>query len=108
LDGHIVLSRRLATSNHFPAIDVLDSVSRLVSDVASEEEVELAAVSRDYLSLYKKNEDMINLGAYTSGANGKIDAAIRVHELVMGFLRQKQTERVAVSDALSQLKEMVG
>jgi len=108
LDGHIVLSRRLATSNHFPAIDVLDSVSRLVSDVASEEEVELAAVSRDYLSLYKKNEDMINLGAYASGANGKIDAAIRVHELVMGFLRQKQTERVAVSDALSQLKEMVG
>lgn len=108
LDGHIVLSRRLATGNHFPAIDVLDSVSRLVSDVASEEEIELAATSRDYLSLYRKNEDMINLGAYSSGANGKIDAAIRAHERVMEFLRQKHTERVAASDAFSQLKEMIG
>lgn len=108
LDGHIVLSRRLATSNHFPAINVLDSVSRLVSDVASEEEIELSAISRDYLSLYRKNEDMINLGAYASGANGKVDAAIQVHERVMGFLRQKHTERVPVSEAYAQLKEMIG
>ena len=108
LDGHIVLSRRLATSNHFPAINVLDSVSRLVSDVASEEEIELSAISRDYLSLYRKNEDMINLGAYASGANGKIDAAIQVHDRVMDFLRQKHTERVSVNEAFAQLKEMIG
>ena len=108
LDGHIVLSRRLATSNHFPAINVLDSVSRLVSDVASEEEIELSANSRDYLSLYRKNEDMINLGAYASGANGKVDAAIQVYERVMGYLRQKHTERVPVSEAYAQLKEMIG
>ena len=103
-----MLSRRLATSNHFPAINVLDSVSRLVSDVASEEEIELSAISRDYLSLYRKNEDMINLGAYAIGANGKVDAAIQVHERVMGFLRQKHTERVPVSEAFAQLKEMIG
>lgn len=108
LDGHIVLSRRLATSNHFPAINVLDSVSRLVSDVASEEEIELSAKSRDYLALYRKNEDMINLGAYASGANGKVDAAIHVYERVMDYLRQKHTERVPVSEAYAQLKEMIG
>jgi len=105
LDGHIVLSRRLATANHFPAIDVLESISRLVNDVSTNEEIEVVSVARDCLAMYRKNEDIINLGAYSKGANARIDKAIKVNEQVMNVLRQKFTEKISRTDAYNQLAQ---
>ena len=88
LDGHIVLTRDLATQNHYPAIDVLDSVSRLTRDLCSSEQVELAGKAREAMSLYRRNQDLINIGAYPAGSNATIDHAIRLHEPLKKFLRQ--------------------
>jgi len=108
LDGHIVLSRQLATSNHYPAVDVLESVSRLVNDIASEEERVIMGLARDYLALYRKNEDIINLGAYAQGSNPKVDRAVHVYELVMEFLKQAYNERTDRGAAIAKLAEIVG
>jgi flagellum-specific ATP synthase len=88
LDGHIILTRALATANHFPAIDVLESVSRLIRDLASPEEYALASQARDLMALYRRNEDLITIGAYAKGANPKVDLAIAVQEAMGPFLRQ--------------------
>ena len=88
LDGHIVLTRELATQNHYPAIDVLDSVSRLTRDLCSSEQVELAGKAREAMSLYRRNQDLINIGAYPAGSNPAIDHAIRLSEPLKKFLRQ--------------------
>ena len=88
LDGHIVLTRELAQQNQYPAIDVLQSVSRLVRDLCTPEQVELAGRARDLMALYKKNEDLINIGAYQVGSNPEIDAAIRMNKPLRQFLRQ--------------------
>lgn len=92
LDGHLVLDRSLATANHFPAIDILESVSRLIRDVCTEEEVELIGEARDLLAIYRKNEDLINIGAYTPRSNAKIDRAISKYPLLMNFLKQNSIE----------------
>ena len=89
LDGHVVLSRAMATANHFPAIDVLESVSRVINEVCSPEEIALAGNARDLLALYRKNEDLISIGAYVSGHNQRLDSAVRKHPDFMSFLRQK-------------------
>lgn len=107
LDGHIVLSRQLATANHFPAIDVLESISRLRTDISSEEELAVAGQARDYLATYRKNEDIINLGAYSRGTNRKIDASIIANERVMGYLKQGYTESVSREESYRQLAELV-
>lgn len=88
LDGHIILTRSLATANHFPAIDVLESVSRLIRDLATPEEYALASQARDLMALYRRNEDLITIGAYAKGANPKLDLAIAVQEAMGPFLRQ--------------------
>jgi flagellum-specific ATP synthase len=93
LDGHIVLTRALATANHFPAIDILESISRLNRDLCSEQEYLLAAEARDLLALYRRNEDLITIGAYTRGSNPKLDQAIDRNEALMDFLKQPMTER---------------
>jgi len=89
LDGHIVLSRKLANANHFPAVDVLRSVSRLDRAVCSDPEIDLMSTARDLLSTYSQNEDMINVGAYVKKSNPKIDLAIEKYQLITDFLRQK-------------------
>ena len=104
LDGHLILSRSLATSNQYPAIDVLESISRLVRDVCSEEEVTLIGEARDLLALYRKNEDLINIGAYTPRSNPKIDKAISKYAPIMEFLRQVPTDSVQRSDAFKKLR----
>ncbi|OPZ72617.1 MAG: putative ATP synthase YscN [Verrucomicrobia bacterium ADurb.Bin474] len=104
LDGHLILSRSLATSNQYPAIDVLESISRLVRDVCSEEEVALIGEARDLLALYRKNEDLINIGAYTPRSNPKIDKAISKYAPIMEFLRQVPTDSVQRSDAFKKLR----
>jgi flagellum-specific ATP synthase len=103
LDGHIVLSRALATANHFPAIDVLESVSRLVRDISSASELEVTAKGRDLLALYRKNEDLIAIGAYSKGTNPRIDLALEKHEPLMQFLRQKVEEKFARAESFQQI-----
>ena len=88
LDGHIVLDRDLANANHFPAVDVLRSVSRLDRAVCSSEEMNLISKSRDLLSVYKQNEDLINVGAYVKNSNAKIDEAISKYDSISSFLKQ--------------------
>lgn len=88
LDGHVVLTRSLATANHFPAIDVLESVSRLNRDLCSDSQYSLAARARDLLAMYRRNEDLITIGAYARGSNPKVDQAIERYEPLMEFLKQ--------------------
>jgi flagellum-specific ATP synthase len=89
LDGHIVLDRGLAQQNHYPAIDVLQSVSRLTRDLCSQEQLDVAGRARELMSVYRKNSDLINLGAYVAGSNASVDAAIRLREAIDLFLRQR-------------------
>jgi flagellum-specific ATP synthase len=107
LDGHIVLSRQLAHFNHYPAIDVLESVSRLTRDVCSAEEVALAARMREHLALYRKNEDLVSIGAYQKGANPALDQAIALHEPLRNFLRQPIDEHSARAQTFARLKQLL-
>ena len=88
LDGHIVLTRELATQNHYPAIDVLESVSRLTRDLLTPEQLELTGRAREHMATYRKNQDLINIGAYPPGSSPVIDEAIRLHGPLRQFLRQ--------------------
>ena len=92
LDGHIVLSRQLAHKNHYPAIDILNSVSRLMKEIASEEQNNAASKARDILATYKEAEDLINIGAYEEGSNKEIDLAIKYIGTVNSYLKQGVNE----------------
>ena len=107
LDGHIVLSRRLAARNHFPAIDVSASVSRLMSEVVTPEHREAAAGVRELLAAYEQSEDLISIGAYQRGTNPKVDAAIDKYPDIMKFLRQDMEEGSTFEEALEGLKALV-
>ena len=107
LDGHIVLSRTLAHFNHYPAIDVLESVSRLTRDVCSPEEVALAGRAREHLALYRKNEDLIVIGAHQPGTNAALDRAIALHEPLRKFLRQAVEERMPRAQTFEQLRNIL-
>jgi len=107
LDGHIVLSRKLANANHYPAVEVLDSVSRLYLEICSEEEVALITEARDLLAVYRENEDLINVGAYAKGTNPHIDKAIEKYELIREFLRQADEEKISRVDSFARLKEIL-
>lgn len=106
LDGHIVLSRALAAKNHYPAIDILASISRLMSEVAEEKHKEVASIARDLLATYKDSEDLINLGAYVKGSNKKIDLSIAYNEAIENFLKQGIKENSEFNDSINKLKEM--
>jgi flagellum-specific ATP synthase len=105
LDGHIVLTRELATQNHYPAIDVLESVSRLVRDLSTPEQLALAGRAREALALYRKNQDLINIGAYPAGTSAAIDQAIRLQEPLKTFLRQRVDEGVGPTESWAALKQ---
>ncbi|MPM15779.1 putative ATP synthase YscN [bioreactor metagenome] len=92
LDGHIVLSRALATSNHYPAIDVLESISRVMKEIVSPEQYEKAGQIKNLMAVYRKARDLIDIGAYKSGSSAEIDQAIRLHEPINAFLRQNVDE----------------
>lgn len=89
LDGHVILSRELGAAGHYPAIDILSSVSRLANRVAAPEHREAGRKIREVLAEYQRSEDLINLGAYAAGSNPRLDAAIRVRPKLMEFLRQE-------------------
>lgn len=88
LDGHIVLSRTLAHKNHYPAIDILNSVSRLMPEIADDEHKDASSFARDMLATYKDSEDLISIGAYVKGSNRKIDTAINYNEVLNAYLMQ--------------------
>ncbi|EQF29035.1 flagellar protein export ATPase FliI [Clostridioides difficile CD160] len=106
LDGHIVLSRDLANKNHYPSIDVLNSLSRLMNEIASKEDIKIASFARDMLSEYREAEDLINIGAYASGTNKKIDEAIYYHEHIINFLKQGINEKSSFNETISSLKRI--
>jgi len=106
LDGHVVLSRDLAWRNHYPCIDVLASVSRLMPDLVSKGLIQKAGRIRELLATYMKAEDMINIGAYVKGSNPKIDLALRKIDAINGLLIQRSDERVSVESALAGIEEI--
>ncbi len=106
LDGHIVLSRDLAHKNHYPAIDILNSVSRLMSQIAPNDHKEAASIARDLLATYKDSEDLINIGAYVKGSNKKIDMAIAYNESLNNFLRQGIDEKSTFEETEDTLLSM--
>ncbi len=108
LDGHIVLSRDLASRGHYPAVDVLYSVSRLMMEVTTPEHQRLAQRMREILAVYRSAEDLINIGAYKRGSSPKIDQAIDMIDRINEFLRQAVDERVEFSQTLSLMQELVG
>ncbi len=106
LDGHVVLSRELAWRNHYPCIDVLGSVSRLMPDLIPQPYIQKAGKIREWISVYQKAEDMINIGAYVKGSNPKIDIALKRIDAVNKFLIQRSDERVRVENALAGVEEL--
>jgi flagellum-specific ATP synthase len=108
LDGHVVLSRRLASDGHYPAIDVLGSISRVMLDIVPPEHQKCAGRVRAWLATHRDAEDLINIGAYARGANQAIDEAVTRLPGVTRFLRQPLDEPSTLADSLEQLKKLVG
>ncbi|MBR0519351.1 flagellar protein export ATPase FliI [bacterium] len=107
LDGHIVLSRKIAHANRYPAIDILQSVSRLFNAVTTKEHRAAASKMRDVLSTYKDNEDLINIGAYKDGSNPKVDYAKKMIDPVYSFLKQGIDEPTTFDDTIQRLINMM-
>jgi flagellum-specific ATP synthase len=108
LDGHVVLSRRLAQAYHYPAIDVLQSVSRLAPAVSGAATARAAGIIRRTMAVYAEAEDFINVGAYPQGSNQAIDEAIGKHGPIEEFLIQEMEERSALEDTLEAMSEIAG
>ncbi|WP_333887551.1 flagellar protein export ATPase FliI [Clostridium sp.] len=106
LDGHIVLSRSLANKNHYPAIDVLSSISRLMSEITEESHKKSASFARDMLSIYKNSEDLINIGAYIRGNNPNIDMAINYYDGIINYLKQSMDEYSSFDNSINRLTSM--
>ncbi len=106
LDGHIVLSRQLAASGHYPAIDVLSSVSRLTSQIATREQAQWCAKVREAMATYQQAEDLIQLGAYASGSNPRLDTILRTRNDLVRFLRQEPSAKSSAQETLARLGEL--
>ncbi len=107
LDGHIVLSRKLADRNIFPAIDPLASKSRVMIDIVKQEQTKNAGELLNLMAAYQEAEDLINIGAYVSGSNPRIDRAIALHEKITNFLRQEIAEPAQLTDSVTELEKML-
>lgn len=108
LDGHIVLNRKLAQSYHYPAIDVLQSISRLSRRVTGTKTKEACGVIRELMSVYESNELMITTGAYEKGNSPLIDKAIAMHDDIEKFLKQEEFDKCTMNDSLKKLSEFSG
>lgn len=108
IDGHIILSRKIAMRNHYPAIDVLGSVSRLMNDIAPPAQIDAAGRMRNLLSLYEANADLVNIGAYKPGSNALLDEAIDKLPQINGFLQQKVDENIPLDETTALLKGVAG
>ena len=107
LDGHIVLSRRLANSNHFPAIDVGASISRLMTDIVSPEHRQMSARIRDLMGVYEKNLDLVSIGAYKAGTNPKLDYALSKIDGIQQFLMQGTEEGFSYEEDLALMRGLL-
>ena len=107
LDGHIILSRKLAAQNHFPAIDLLNSVSRCMIDIVTEGHMKAAQNLRSAYAIYKEAEDMINVGAYVEGKNHKIDYAISKYDNITNYLKQSVEDESEYEEDIDKLGEMM-
>lgn len=105
LDGHIVLSRKLANGGHFPAVDVLSSISRVMSDVVSPEHKQLAMEAREVLATYRDAADLVEVGAYVAGSNPRVDRALRSVHAINALFRQSPDERHSLASTLAGLKK---
>jgi flagellum-specific ATP synthase len=106
LDGHVILSRRLAAQAHFPAIDVLGSISRLFTDITPSDQRAAAQTIRELLSAYREHEDLISIGAYRNGANPTVDMAIAMREELQKYLRQSVDDRSSVEKSRAALVQL--
>lgn len=107
LDGHVVLSRKLAQSNHFPAIDILHSISRVMPDIVDEAHMEKASAVRNIMSDYEEARDLINIGAYKKGSNKKIDLAISRIDGINKFLKQGMREEINHEESMKAFMNLV-
>jgi flagellum-specific ATP synthase len=107
LDGHIVLSRKIAQRNHFPAIDVLQSASRVMRSVISPDHLNWSGQIREWMATYQQVEDLLNLGAYQKGSNPKIDTSILVHERINQLLRQGIEDSASLPETLAMMQSIV-
>ncbi|WP_068619348.1 flagellar protein export ATPase FliI [Paenibacillus tuaregi] len=109
LDGHIVLNRNIANKGHFPAIDILASISRVMKDISPEDQIEAADNLKRLMSVYKDSEDLINIGAYQRGSNAEIDESIDAIQSIWDFTKQKVHEKVTLEESVERLiSEFVG
>lgn len=108
LDGHIVLSRKFASANQYPAIDVLESLSRVMLNITTKEQYERAGRLRDILQVYKEAEDLINIGAYVPGSNPSIDEAIKLIGPIRSFLKQGRLESFPMQETERALQDILG
>ena len=106
VDGHIVLSRKLAMANHYPAIDVLASISRLMNNIAQKDHKQAAGRIRQMMSVYQDNKDLLSIGAYKSGSNPELDDAIRHIDAINGLLQQEVGNKVTFDDTVRQMIEL--
>jgi flagellum-specific ATP synthase len=106
LDGHIVLSRRLAAAGHYPAIDVMNSISRLSSQLSEADHLAAARKLREALATYAESKDLIELGAYVAGTNPRLDAAVRLQPDITAFLRQDIATKAPLRQSISQMKSI--
>ena len=107
VDGHIFLSRKVAEMNHYPAIDVLGSISRLMSAIATPEHKEAAGKMRKILAMYRENKDLIDVGMYQPGSNPKLDTAIEMMPQVNAFLQQRTSDSVTMENTINTLIDMM-
>lgn len=107
LDGHIVLNRKLANQNHYPAIDVLQSISRVMPSICSEEHIVMSNEVKDILATYSEAEDLINIGAYKLGSNPKIDRAIKIISQINEFLKQEMMTNYSFDEVIEMLEGII-
>ncbi|MCI8321980.1 MAG: flagellum-specific ATP synthase FliI, partial [Dorea sp.] len=107
LDGHIVLSRALAHANHYPAIDIGASISRLMTEIVSDKHRRLASGIRDIMSVYEKNADLVSIGAYKAGTNRKLDYALNKIDAINAFLTQSVNEAFSYEEVLEKIEEIL-
>ncbi len=107
LDGHVMLSRALAHQAHYPAIDVLQSISRVMNNIVPAEQQDDARRIKELMAVYSESEDLINIGAYAKGSNPKIDKAIDMHDAIKEFLQQKTDDKIDLDQTIARLRDLV-
>jgi flagellum-specific ATP synthase len=107
LDGHIVLSRKIAQKNHFPAIDIAASTSRVMRSVSTKQHQEWSGKIKEWISIYQQSEDLITVGAYIKGINAKLDQAVLLNDRIQNFLKQQSDECSSFSDSINAMQSII-